>query len=235
MEEIRFPTKRLFSVPTLVFLAAFVVRAVAHNSGLQVQRLQKLVGLIQPEQIHIAFGKTYQDIVIVWATRRDVKFYVEIAETADKIQKIEAERSVLEESSSRAAKYLHRVYLAKLKPGEKYVYRIVGDSGANSKVFTFKVPYNTPKKVHIFMILADMGLSSKNLQFLSYEAANGMYEAVFHVGDIAYNLHRDEGNFGDQFLKHMEKFAAKVPYMTVPGDHERFLDFSHYRYWCNNK
>lgn len=230
MELIRSHVKCMLSVPTLVFLIAFVAKGVAHNSGLQAQRLQKFVGLIQPEQIHIAFGKTSQDIVIMWATRRDVKFYVEVAETADKMQKIEAERSVLEVSSSRAAKYLHRVYLAKLKPAEKYVYRIVGDSGANSNIFTFKVPYNTPGKVHIFMILADMGLSSKHLQFLSYEAANGMYEALFHVGDIAYNLHRDEGSFGDQYLKHIEKFAAKVPYMTVPGDHERFLDFSHYRY-----
>lgn len=220
----------MFAVPTLLFLAAFVAEVDVHSSGLQGQRLQKFVGLIQPEQIHIAFGRTSQDIVIMWATRRDVKFYVEIAETADNMQKIEAERSVLEISSSRAAKYLHRVYLAKLKPGEKYVYRIVGDSGANSNIFTFRVPYSTPGKVHIFMILADMGLSSKHLQFLSYEAANGMYEALFHVGDIAYNLHRDEGNFGDLFLKNIEKFAARVPYMTVPGDHERFLDFSHYRY-----
>ncbi|KAL8609907.1 hypothetical protein ACOMHN_016382 [Nucella lapillus] len=186
--------------------------------------------MVQPEQIHIAFGDTAQDMVIMWASKRDVNFFVELAETAEKIQKIKAEKAVLSESSNQAARYLHRVYLAKLKPGETYVYRIVGDSGASTSIYSFKVPYTKPGKVHIFMMVADMGLSTKSLQFVTHEAANRLYEAVFHVGDIAYNLHRDEGSFGDRFLKYMEKFAARVPYMTVPGDHERFVDYTHYRY-----
>ena len=210
-----------------------VVTVLAHDhSSLQIERLKKFVGLVQPEQIHIAFGNTAQDMVIMWATKRDVKFFVEFAERVDNMKKLEAERAVLEESSSRAAKYLHRVYLEKLKPGEKYVYRIVGESGATSSIYTFNVPKVAPKKVHTFIVLADMGLSSNSLQFLTYEAAGGMYdyEAVFHIGDIAHSLHMDEGSFGDLFLKHLEKFAAKAPYMTVPGDLERFHDYMHYRY-----
>ncbi|KAK7102074.1 hypothetical protein V1264_020356 [Littorina saxatilis] len=214
----------------IIFMLISATSLMAHNAGVLPHHFQKFIGLVQPEQIHIAFGDTSQDIVIMWATKKDSKFSVEFAGNPDNMQKIEADRAVLEKSSARAAKYLHRVYLAKLKPGEKYFYRLVAETGAASNMYGFKVPYNTPGKVHIFMILADMGLLSNSLKFLTYEAANGMYEALFHVGDIAYNLHRDEGSFGDQFLKHMEKSTAKVPYMTVPGDHERFLDYYHYRY-----
>lgn len=191
---------------------------------------QRLVRATQLEQIHLSFGDKAQDIVVMWATRRNEVFQIELAESAESIKKIDCERTVLDiESSNHAAKYLHRAYLADLKPGENYVYRIVGKSGIISNAFTFRVPNNTTGKVHIFMILADMGLKSKNLKFLTYEAAIGMYEAVFHIGDIAYSLHYEDGNIGDQFLRHMENFAAHVPYMTVPGDNDKYSDFAHYR------
>ena len=69
--------------------------------------------------------------------------------------------------------------------------------------------------------------------FVVRSEARRVRGGVFHVGDIAYNLHRDEGGFGDRYLKTVEKFTNCVPYMTVPGDHERFLDYYHYRYRLN--
>lgn len=214
----------------LLYITMLVGPTVSHGSGLRGSLLAKFVALAQPEQVHIAFGNTTRDMVIMWATRKHAKLYVEMAKTTNYSQKIEAQTLILSKENYRGSKYLHRVYLSNLTPGETYMYRIIGDSGTNSNLFRFRIPTTKPKRVYTFMLVADVGLRSKDLKFLTYEARIGKYEAVFHVGDIAYNLHGKEGRYGDQFLKHVEKFASEVPYMTVPGDHERFHDYTHYRY-----
>ena len=56
---------------------------------------------------------------------------------------------------------------------------------------------------------------------LQLDAALRLYDAVLHVGDIAYNLEHDDGKVGDEFLRMVEPIAARVPYMTCPGNHER--------------
>ena len=56
---------------------------------------------------------------------------------------------------------------------------------------------------------------------LQLDTALGMYDAVMHVGDIAYNLEHDDGKVGDEFLRMLEPVAGRVPYMVAPGNHER--------------
>ncbi|XP_041349611.1 acid phosphatase type 7-like [Gigantopelta aegis] len=74
-----------------------------------------------------------------------------------------------------------------------------------------------------------MGLQTKSLDFLVYEAVNHEYEAVFHVGDITEGLGLQQGKIGDKYLKRIQKMTVSIPYLTCPGDHERFDDFIHYR------
>ncbi|KAK7490603.1 hypothetical protein BaRGS_00018206 [Batillaria attramentaria] len=222
-----------FSVRHIIigFILCMMIKSVMN--AVESKQRSKFLGIVHPEQIHISFGDTSQDIVIMWATKRDEVFHVQLvdSEANETVKIFEGERAVLDKLSSRAAKHLHRVHLKQLKPGEMYGYRVVGKTGANSNMYAFTVPYDSKKKkVHTFMILADMGLASKSMKFLTYEAAKGLYEAVFHVGDIAYNLDLDEGSIGDKYMNNMEKFAARIPYMTVPGDHEKYHDFAHYRY-----
>jgi len=54
------------------------------------------------------------------------------------------------------------------------------------------------------------------------------------IGDIAYDMNGDNGRIGDYYLRRIESFAAKIPYMVVPGNREyecskycpRFLVFT---------
>ncbi|CAG2180983.1 unnamed protein product, partial [Oppiella nova] len=58
-----------------------------------------------------------------------------------------------------------------------------------------------------------------------------MYDAILHVGDIAYNLHSDNGKVGDAFMRLIEPIAAYVPYQVFPlrGDLPvPDSNFSHY-------
>lgn len=47
---------------------------------------------------------------------------------------------------------------------------------------------------------------------------------------MAYNLHNDDGNYADRFLRQIEPLAAYIPYMTAAGNHEANFNFSYYKH-----
>lgn len=49
------------------------------------------------------------------------------------------------------------------------------------------------------------------------------------MGDFAYNMDSDDGRVGDEYLNMIEPIAAMYPYMTAPGNHEAYNNFSHYK------
>jgi len=63
------------------------------------------------------------------------------------------------------------------------------------------------------------------------ETEAGKYDMIIHVGDFAYDLQDDSARVGDQFLRDIQPFAARLPYQTCPGNHEAdFLaSFANYK------
>lgn len=62
--------------------------------------------------------------------------------------------------------------------------------------------------------------NAQSLPRLQEETQSGMYDAILHVGDFAYDMHNQNGQVGDEFMRQVETIAAYVPYMVVPGNHE---------------
>ncbi|KAK3102068.1 hypothetical protein FSP39_008520, partial [Pinctada imbricata] len=117
--------------------------------------------------------------------------------------------------------YLHRAVLKDLHPGQKYFYAVRGkDDRSVSEQFSFTVP-NPAKPVSV-MVYGDMGTKSTGLPYIVYESKQKHYDAVFHVGDVAYDLGTNGGKIGDKFLDRIQMLSAHVPYMTIPGDHDLF-------------
>ena len=78
-------------------------------------------------------------------------------------------------------------------------------------------------------IFADLGLvDAKSVPLLTREAMNGTIDAAMHVGDLAYDLHDDEGRKADAFMNMMQAVTARVPFQVVPGNHEERSNFSHF-------
>lgn len=80
------------------------------------------------------------------------------------------------------------------------------------------------------VIFGDMGNeNAQSLKRLQEETQRGLYDAAIHVGDFAYDMHTNNANVGDEFMRQIESIAAYLPYMTVPGNHEEKYNFSNYR------
>ncbi|KAJ8303060.1 hypothetical protein KUTeg_019456, partial [Tegillarca granosa] len=153
-----------------------------------------------PEQVHISYGDDDSHMTVMWSTYNNVKGYVYYGESPNSLTDSEySEKSVLQSDNWNALKVIHRV---KLK--------------------------NRPVK---FLVYGDLGVEDGKITFdkLQEEMSTRQYDAVLHVGDIAYDLHSEGGKVGDMFLNNVENIASRIPYMTSPGNHELQDGFHHYR------
>ncbi|XP_070488858.1 acid phosphatase type 7 isoform X1 [Equus przewalskii] len=125
--------------------------------------------------------------------------------------------------------YIHRVTLRGLLPGVQYVYRC-GSAQGWSRRFRFRALKNGPHWSPRLAVYGDLGADNpKALPRLRRDTQQGMYDAVLHVGDFAYNMDQDNARIGDKFMRLIEPVAASLPYMTCPGNHEERYNFSNYK------
>ena len=145
--------------------------------------------------------------------------------------------------------FLHHATMGPLVPGRRYCYR-VGSAAARSPAFSF-INVDTGRRPISFAVTGDFGV---NRQLGPMPAARvGVVETLpallrsgseflVHYGDLAYNLHTSgrpgdvppvptavcgNGTTGDHFLRMMEMYAARRPWMVIPGNHERQFNFTH--------
>ncbi|ESO99285.1 hypothetical protein LOTGIDRAFT_94618, partial [Lottia gigantea] len=187
-----------------------------------------------PQQIHICYGKIPTDVIIMWATvAKGPKMSVQYSFNTkiNDFNIVVADQEELKINNEKGVKFLYRAYLKGLKPATVYYYKIISkQNGVSSDLLQFNVPSTGFDHFQSYMVLADMGPYTHNLQNIVHEAKNNEYTSVFHIGDIAYDLHTGKGSTGDKFLNNIQLMTAKLPYLVSPGDHEAKYDFTHYRY-----
>uniref|UniRef100_A0A146LZU8 Purple acid phosphatase n=2 Tax=Lygus hesperus TaxID=30085 RepID=A0A146LZU8_LYGHE len=184
---------------------------------------------VRPEQVHISYGESELEIVVTWSTMSptptptveySLQGYQQTATGSTKV--------FIDGGDEKRKQYIHRVTLTDLKPDSKYQYRC-GSVERWSIEFWFKTRPSSgwsPKLV----VLGDMGsVNAVSLPTLQMRTREGSYDAVIHVGDIAYDLADENGRVGDNYMNQIQPVAAYVPYMVCPGNHERHYNFSHFR------
>lgn len=110
--------------------------------------------------------------------------------------------------------------MANLKPSTKYIYHCGSNLGWSAKYEFRTVPdgVNWSPSIALF---GDMGNeNAQSLGRLQQDTQKGMYDAIIHVGDFAYDMNTDNARVGDEFMQQIESVAAYVPYMVCPGNHE---------------
>lgn len=187
----------------------------------------------QPEQIHIAYAGEDDptQMYVVWSTMNDtatsvVRYFTPGAQT---LIANGYSRRFEDGGSLHRVQYIHRVKITGLIPGQKYNYVCGSDQGW-SPAFSFTAMPSGSDWSPRFAIYGDLGnINAQSLPRLQLESESGMYDAILHVGDFAYDMNTDNGQVGDEFMRQIEPIAANVPYMTCPGNHEMKYNFSNYK------
>ncbi|KAF2900593.1 hypothetical protein ILUMI_05593 [Ignelater luminosus] len=184
----------------------------------------------QPEQVHLSFGNNVSEVVVTWSTKNNTKESIvkygigTLSLSAKGVSKI-----FIDGGRKQNFQYIHRVTLRNLKPNNVYVYRCGSKFGWSSRFWFKSISTENNWSPHL-AIYGDMGLVNAHaLPSLKKETHEGLYDAILHIGDFAYDMDSNNGEVGDSFMRSIEPIAAHVPYMTCPGNHEAAYNFSHYR------
>lgn len=184
----------------------------------------------QPEQVHIAYGGNLYEIVVTWSTRNQSnESMVEYGIGGLIKRSFGSSTLFVSGENGTKSQYIHRVNLRQLTPGSKYVYHCGSDQGWSDRFWFITSPDESTWSPQL-AIFGDLGNeNARSLPHLQEEVQRGMYDAILHVGDFAYDMDSESGQVGDEFMKQIEPVAAYVPYMTCPGNHEEAYNFSNYR------
>ncbi|KAL5021265.1 hypothetical protein ScPMuIL_000420 [Solemya velum] len=177
-------------------------------------------------QVHIAFGNTTSDIVVLWATKfANCSTEVRYGDDTWDMKTVVPGSAYF--FSDTDFNYIHRVILSNLEANKTYYYR----PGQTEHTFYFKTTPDGTDWAPDIIVYGDLGVDSETINVLADKVSGGQYNSILHLGDIAYNLRDDGGRLGDQFMQRIQSMASKVPYLTSPGNHESDDDtFLQYRY-----
>lgn len=184
----------------------------------------------QPQQIHLSYGVRPTEMVVTWVTVQSTSLSIveygikDLSRIAKGFEEV-----FIDGGSEKHMMYIHRVTITGLQAGQKYIYHC-GCSSAWSSLFTFTAMPAHSDWGPRFAIFGDMGnVNAKSVGRLTEETQAGHFDAVLHVGDFAYDMDSDNARVGDAYMNQIQPFAAYIPYMTCPGNHEQKYNFSNYK------
>lgn len=182
-----------------------------------------------PEQIHLSLSSNDHSVMgVSWTTLEGVDSVVRFGLSADSLDSSES-GTTLTYTEAGWIGVIHRAVMTGLKPATTYYYKVGSPTdGRWSEIFSFST--FTPGKELNFAVVADMAydsLSDNTVKQLTRLVDEGRLDAVLHNGDISYA----DGYMPhfDDFLNKVQPIAARVPYMTTPGNHEFGYNFSAYK------
>jgi len=197
--------------------------------------------LYTPEQIHIAAGSTPDEMVFNWLTwdgspiqtRSDVWIGTEPHPSALTLN-VNGDAYLFEDCGSmRTQRVIHVVKVNNLEPSTTYYYQVGDHYHGYSDVYSFTTGPDaetlSDSLPHRFIMFGDMGNENSQACAPATEMVlDGDINAVFHLGDMGYNMNENNGSRGDHFMRDITSMAAHAPYMVCMGNHEDKYNFSHY-------
>ena len=203
--------------------------------------------LVQPRHVHLALGEVKGTFSVSWSTINKTEQSIVIVYNKGKELGFKGESFLfVDGGEKKASQWIHKVVVSGLDGDTSYRY-IVGSYVGWSDVFTMQtlptgkyIMMETSNKVSVkhvgsnwsphLAMFGDMGNENAvSLPLIQREVDAGHFDAVIHVGDMAYDMAELDGLRGDIFMEKIEPIASQVPYMTCPGNHEWHYNFTNYK------
>jgi hypothetical protein len=184
------------------------------------------INSLQPQQIHLSLGANPIEMIITWTTVDKSQQLVNYNKIGGDVHTVTAVSTHFSDSNGYDV-YIHRAKLTNLEPGSYYEYKC--GNTLWSELFKFKTIDTSAHFSPSIAVYGDLGYENGvSIPQLKTDVKNGLYDAILHVGDIAYDLNTDGGSIGDLFMREIEPIAANVPYQVCGGNHEEIRNFTHY-------
>jgi len=184
----------------------------------------------QPRHVHLSLGLEPSTLVVSWSTQNFTNASkVLIGRKSLEKEFVGISEIFIDGGEEHREQWIHSVTLKHLKPRSNYFYRVGSDLGWSDYFYLKTLGEGTDWSPTI-ALFGDMGNENAvSLPFLQRGAGEGMFDAIIHVGDFAYDMYENNGERGDLFMEQIEPIASTVPYMTCPGNHENQYNFSNYK------
>lgn len=193
-----------------------------------------------PEQVHVSWTENPGELMVTWVSYTQLETKLAYrpmmcsAASENWLYAYGSSYAFNEGTNITRICYIHKAKFLVLS--SCFYEYVVGNGGFWSRVFEINSrspsePASEDTQSARFIVLGDWGTGPNGIytnKLLSEEAKQRNFDAVLHIGDLAYDLNDNEGQVGDQWLNMIEPIASAYPYMTLPGNHEVPNNFTHY-------
>ncbi|KIH57065.1 hypothetical protein ANCDUO_12746, partial [Ancylostoma duodenale] len=142
------------------------------------------------------------------ADKAEVKF----GEDPNNLVYTATDEGVKKWASGASVRYSHRAMMRDLKPSTEYCenhYQI------GVRRFSFKTLGQDPQSYRV-CIFGDLGFFHGNsTASLIANGLAGKFDFIIHLGDIAYDLHTNNGATGDNYMNQLEPLLSKVTFDSL--------------------
>lgn len=196
--------------------------------------------LVQPEQVHLSLGGDESQMIVTWTTQGPTGRPFVTFTTNGQLSRGTSGRNISYGTSDvfidggilGKKRWIHRVILYSLSPSTSYSYKVGHVDGLeypSNYYFQFKTFPSGSNWSPQLLVYGDLGfVNAQSVPRITKEVTSGTIDAILHIGDFAYDMHNENGDVGDSFMKMIEPFASLVPYQTAVGNHEEAYNFSNY-------
>ncbi|XP_075249062.1 acid phosphatase type 7-like isoform X1 [Convolutriloba macropyga] len=195
-----------------------------------------------PEQIHLSYTGNQSSMYVTWTTlayigEGSVTYHAVVNSSSLPDQSVNASMTRMrhyKDANSSLEVYrttwTFRATMVDLKENTTYEY-VLQNGKVKVGPYQFRTfPADGSGFLPTVAVFGDMGVENHvSLDKLMQDREKGVYDLVWHIGDIAYNMNELMGARGDMFMRLVQPIASRVPYSVIPGNHEKTNNFSEYR------
>lgn len=179
-----------------------------------------------PEQVHLSYGNSLEEMTITFATLDNIDTFAQIRSiNTNEYMRIPTRKQTYNHGGWIG--WIHYVTFP-VSPNTSYVYVVGSDTYGWTNSFEFTT-YD-PSKPFKAIVIGDMGATSdsdNNIALITKWVNEKKIDAVLHIGDISYA--NGVQRTWDLYFRKIEPFASRVPYMVICGNHELPFNFSAYK------